>query len=87
MVIHRLADIGKTKGRQGMSKYTEYREIAGKEEILFEENIGDKGRYVRIRLKRDDLRLQMIDDYGYQELGIESDTGLALFKALKQIYE
>jgi hypothetical protein len=72
-----------------MSKYTEYREIAGKMETTFIANISDAGRQVKIELDPvlDNLHIRIQGRHDDDIFTVEGDAGEALFKALKQIYE
>jgi predicted secreted protein len=72
-----------------MSKYTEYREIVSKMEQFYEANVENKeSENVRIFFNPVSNSLNIgIYDHSKRYFEISGDTGLALFKALKQIYE
>jgi hypothetical protein len=75
--------------RVGMSKYTEYREIVKKMEQFYEarseNNSADKVQILFDPVV-DSLDITIYDP-SKREFEIFGDTGLTLFKALKQIYE
>ncbi|MDR3124052.1 MAG: hypothetical protein LBU16_09795 [Treponema sp.] len=74
-----------------MSKYTEYREIAGKMETVFKAEIGGsavspgKVRIVFMPIS-DNLNIEIPGIYR-NEFTITGATGEALLRALRQIYE
>jgi hypothetical protein len=74
-----------------MSKYTEYRTIAEKKAVIFEENFGDTDRKVAIAydLYVNRLDIQISGNYGLGDgvVTLSGETGEVLFKALKQLYE
>jgi hypothetical protein len=72
-----------------MSKYTECLEMAEDREILFETAIKDGGDPVQIWLNPalNELTMRMYECGGGYRIRISGETGEALFKALKQIYE
>jgi hypothetical protein len=90
-----LLTSAKRKGDRGMSKYTEYREIAGKMKTIFEERsdfereIGRLDNRVIILLDplADTLGITIQETRTAHQVEIKGQSGLALFKALKQIYE
>jgi hypothetical protein len=72
-----------------MSKYTEYQKMAEDREILFETDIKDKDDCVQIWLNPalNELTMRMSECGGGYRIRIRGETGEALFKALKQVYE
>jgi hypothetical protein len=72
-----------------MSKYTEYREMAEDREILFEIAIENRGDPVQVWLNPalNELTMRMYECGGGYRIKISGETGEALFRALKQLYE
>jgi hypothetical protein len=76
-----------------MSKYTEYREIAGRMKTVFRTNIDVMNRKVEIILNPISTTLDIkMPIFGVNEgkdirVTIDGEVGEALFKTLKQIYE
>jgi hypothetical protein len=72
-----------------MSKYAEYRKIAEDKDMLFEEDVKNRGESIQIFLNPalDELTMRMSECGGGYRIRIRGDTGEALFRALKQIYE
>jgi hypothetical protein len=72
-----------------MSKYTEYREIAGKMKTVFETAF-EKSLKAQVSIVFNPIldRLEVETyDLGEHKFTLSGKTGLALFKTLKQIYE